>query len=1056
MMKQNRTEQLLWEPDYANDLAKLLRETISGEVRFDHGSRAAYSTDGSNYRQIPIGLVVPKSIDDVINTVAACRKFDAPITSRGGGTSLAGQCCNVAVVIDYSKYMDQVLEIDPENRLARVQPGCKLDTLRKQAKKHGLSFGPDPATHNHNTLGGMIGNNSCGIHSVMSEFYGPGPLTKHNVHELDILLYEGTRLTVGRLTQNELDAKLKGNDREAHIYQQLHEMRNNYLDVIQSKFPDIPRRVSGYNLDALLDENGFDVAQALVGTEGTCVAVLEATVKLIDLRPKRTLVVLGYDSVYEAADHVPQIMQHRPVGLEGIDHKLVGYMKEKGLHPKDVELFPEGKGWLLVEFGEDTKEAAEEKLNKLIKELKETDNSPRIKTFDDPWEEQKIWEVRESGLGATAHVPTMAEANAGWEDAAVAPENVGKYLRQFRKLLDEFGYDCALYGHFGQGCIHCRITFDLQTEPGVQHYLKFIDRAADLVIENRGSLSGEHGDGQARAALLPKLYGERLVEAFEKFKAIWDPNNRMNPGKVVAPYLPNQNLRHGPKHYRPLITATTFQFSTDGGSFAKAADRCVGVGKCRRDEGGVMCPSYMATHEEVHSTRGRARLLFEMLQGDVIEGWRDKHVLESLDLCLACKGCKHECPVNVDMATYKAEFMSQHYRWRLRPRQAYAMGLIYWWARIASKMPKIANYFATTKPFSRIAKWAGNISQDREMPTFSSPTFRNWYDQQDHTEASSVDPNTRQDKQQNDKLRKPINNGKVGTNGAPKHSDIPRFQTDSFSEDRVQHRMHPSGSRQTYISQKVMFWPDTFNNYLGTDAAKATYNILRELNYEVILPPRVLCCGRPLYDFGMLDTAKRLLQQIVHTLRPWIIDGTPIVGIEPSCVAVFRDELTDILPHDEDAKRLSRQVFQLSEFLHMQNESLPRLHRKALVHGHCHHKSVMHMDAEVAVMKELELEYKIIDASCCGMAGSFGFAADHYDVSVKIGEQSLLPEVRNADQETLIIANGFSCQQQVKQLTDRTPLHIAQVIELAFQQQVRASQSESEMARARLSNNVAT
>ncbi|MEZ6087822.1 MAG: FAD-binding and (Fe-S)-binding domain-containing protein [Pirellulaceae bacterium] len=1012
-----QTEQTVSNPQYVHNLINELNRTVSGEVRFDHGTRATYSTDASKYRQIPIGVVVPESADDVIKTFAACRKFGAPITSRGGGTSLAGQCCNVAVVIDYSKYMDKVISIDPDERLARVQPGCKLDTLRDEAARHGLTFGPDPATHNHNTLGGMIGNNSCGIHSVLADLYGPGPLTRHNVHSLDVLTYDGTRFTAGATDDASYAAIVSAGGGQAEIYRALRELSEHYQTEIRTRYPGIPRRVSGFNLDALLPEQTFNIAQALVGTEGTCVAVLEATVKLIPARSHRTLVVLGYPTVYEAGDHVTQIMRHKPVGLEGIDDRLVDYMKQKGLHPDDVDLLPDGSGWLLVEFGDESKEQANAAASGLIADLKRMDDPPSIKLFEDRWEEEKLWQVRESGLGATAHVPAMHEAHPGWEDASVAPENVGKYLREFRQLLDEFDYDCALYGHFGQGCIHCRITFDLQTEPGIQHYLRFIDRAADLVIKHRGSLSGEHGDGQARAALLTKMYGDRMVEAFGKFKAIFDPTNRMNPGKVVDPYAPSQNLRHGPKHYRPAKVETVFQFPSDGGSFANAVNRCVGVGKCRRDQGGVMCPSYMATREEEHSTRGRSRILFEMLQGDVLpKGLKDKSVRKALDLCLACKGCKHECPVNVDMATYKAEFYSHYYHRRLRPRQAYAMGWIYWWARLASKMPKVVNFFATTKPFNMFAKWSANIAQQRSMPTFAHQTFRNWFETTPRNDSETARPEA-------DKSMASL---------TTQHEHVPRFQTDSYADDAHRHRLHPAGSRQTYSGSKVILWPDTFNNFLNTDAAIASTHVLRKLGYDVELPSRVLCCGRPLYDWGMLTTARKLLLQTIEILRPQIVAGIPIIGIEPSCIAVFRDELTNLLPHDADARRLSRQTFLLSEFLQLRKHALPKLHRKAVVHGHCHHKSIIHMDAEVSVMKELELDYQIVQTTCCGMAGSFGFAADHYDVSVQVAKQGLLQAVQEASDDTLIIANGFSCQQQIKQLTHRHPHHIAEIIEMAM------------------------
>ena len=535
-------------------LAAELAEAISGEVRFDAGSRAAYSTDASNYRQIPVGVVLPRTVDDVVATVAACHRHRVPITSRGGGTSLAGQCTNVAVILDFSKYLHRVLSIDPDAQLAVVEPGCNLDTLRDAAAEHGLTYGPDPATHNRNTLGGMIGNNSCGVHSVMAEFYGPGPLTADQVVELDVLTYDGHRMTVGATSPEELDRIVAGGGRVGAIYRDLRELRDRHEHAIRTGFPDIPRRVSGFNLDRLLDDQGFDVAKALVGTEGTCAVVLAATVRLMDARPERTLVVLGYPDSYAAGDHVPIIRQHRPVGLEGIDRKLIGYMKKKGLHPDDVDLLPPGDGFLLVEFGADTKEETERSAHALADALEDLDDGPSVKIFDDSWEEQKLWQVRESGLGATAQVPGLPRTHPGWEDAAVPPDKVGDYLRDFRDLLDEFGYEASLYGHFGQGCIHCRIDFTLDTAHGVTQWTEFLDRAADLVVSYGGSLSGEHGDGQARAALLTKMYGQELVGAFAEFKDIWDPDGQMNPARWCGPTSPTRTSGSAPKE--PCATST--------------------------------------------------------------------------------------------------------------------------------------------------------------------------------------------------------------------------------------------------------------------------------------------------------------------------------------------------------------------------------------------------------------------------------------------------------------------------------------------------------------------
>ncbi len=1020
-------------PAYAARLRDELAARVEGEVRFDNGSRAAYSTDSSNYRQVPIGVVVPKSVDDVMATVELCRKYGAPITSRGGGTSLAGQTCNVAIVIDYSKYMNRVLSIDAEAKRAVVEPGCNLDVLRETAKQHGLTFGPDPATHSRNTIGGMIGNNSCGVHSVMAEFYGPGPLTVHQTIELDVVTYDGERMIVGATSDEAYADIVNAGERRAEIYSGLRGLRDEHAERIRKNYPQIPRRVSGYNLDWLLAENGFHVARALVGSEGTCVMVLSATLELIDAKPERALVALGYLDAYHAGDHVPEIMKHRPVGLEGLDQELIGYMKKKGLHPDDVDLLPEGEGWLLVEFGADTKAEAEAQAQTLIDSFDGVDDAPSTKLFTDEWEEQKLWTVRESGLGASAHVPGMAMSHPGWEDAAVPPEAVGRYLRDFRDLLDEFGYHAALYGHFGQGCIHCRIDFDLSTTHGVTQWMEFLDRAADLVVSHGGSLSGEHGDGQARAALLVKMFGPELVEAFGRFKHIWDPDGRMNPGKVVDPYRPDENLRMGPDDV-PVQLKTHFAFPDDNGSFANALDRCVGVGACRDVESGGMCPSYMATREEEDSTRGRARLLWEMLRGDVIaDGWRDPHVAEALDLCLACKACKNECPVNVDMATYKAEFLSHFYKRRLRPAEAYALGLIYWWARIASKVPRVVNFVGRTKPTSTIIKKLGGVAQERTIPPFASPTFRSWFEQRSTSPARS-------------RGHGPGSGGDSGPRSGQlaeatlTHAEVPRFQRETYAHGSDRHRsgtlpgssLNPHGDDAPFETTRVVLWPDTFNNYLMTHAAKAAVEVLEDAGYTVEIPNRPLCCGRPLYDWGMLDTAEKLWHQTLETLRPYLRAGVPIVGLEPSCVASFRDELINLFPNDTDAKRLSEQTFEFSEFLVRQRYEPPRLERKALVHGHCHHKAIMHMDAEVAMLKAMGLDYEVPDAGCCGMAGSFGFGADHYEVSTRVGERVLLPRVRDAADDTFIIANGFSCREQVSQLTGRRGLHLAEVIAIAL------------------------
>ncbi|MGI8403991.1 MAG: FAD-binding and (Fe-S)-binding domain-containing protein [Thermomicrobiales bacterium] len=963
-------------------LIDALRASIEGEVRFDTGSRALYSTDSSNYRQVPIGVVVPRTVEDVIATIALCHRHSVPILSRGGGTSLAGQCCNVAVVIDFSKYLNQVLEIDADRKLARVEPGTILDDLRDAAERFHLTFGPDPATHDRCTLGGMIGNNSCGVHSVMAG------KTDDNIESLDILTYDGLRLRVGATSDDELAQIIAEGGRRGEIYAALRDLRDKYADLIRERFPDIPRRVSGYGLQQLLPENGFNVARALVGTEGTCVTVLEATTRLVASPPARSLLVLGYPDPFAAADHVPEILTHKPVGLEGMGRELIDDMALKNLLPEDVALLPAGGGWLLVEFGDQTMDAANDQARSTMDALREADHLPEMKLFDDPAQAARIWAVREAGLGATANVPGQAPRWAGWEDSAVPPAKLGDYLRDLHALSDRYDYRCHFYGHFGQGCIHVRFDFDLETADGIRKFRSFLDDATDLVVKYGGSISGEHGDGQARAALLPKMYGEELVQAFAGFKAIWDPDNRMNPGKVVAPNQPDENLRLGVDYNpAPLPPNSHFSFADDNGSFAQASLRCVGVGKCRRLDGGTMCPSFMVTREEEHSTRGRARLLFELLEGDPLEGgWQDEHVKDALDLCLACKGCKGECPVQVDMATYKAEFLSHYYHGRLRPITAYTMGLIFWWARLAAHAPGLVNLATQTPGVRDVVKRLGGIAPERAIPAFAAQTFTDWFHSRPAPAAGTVKP-------------------------------------------------------------PVLLWPDTFNNHFHPETAKAAVEVLEAAGFQVILPETWVCCGRPLYDYGMLDLAEKRLQHTLKVLRPHIRAGTPVVGLEPSCLAVFRDELHNLFPNDEDAKRLYRQSFLLGEFLerYAPDFHLPKLDRKALVHGHCHHKAIMKMDAEVAMLTKIGVDYEVVDSGCCGMAGAFGFErGEHFDVAVKAGERVLLPAVRNAAPETVIVADGFSCREQIDQLTDRRALHPAQVMQMALRGGTQTANAYSE------------
>jgi FAD/FMN-containing dehydrogenase/Fe-S oxidoreductase len=963
---------------YISELEAELRNGVQGEVRFAPGSKAMYAVDASNYRQVPIGVVIPETKEDVVSTVAACRKFGVPVLSRGGGTSLAGQCCNVAVVIDWSKYTHGVLEVNTAERWARVLPGTVCDELRDRVMRESnglLTWGPDPATHTHCCFGGMIGNNSCGAHAQMAG------KTDENIDALEILLYDGTRMNVGWMNDEAMEQCIRQGGRLGGIYRNLKSLREHYAGLIRQKYPPIPRRVSGYNLNELLpgEDGRFNIARALVGSEGTLVTVLEAKCKLIDARAQRVILMLGYADVYEAADDVMSITPFQPTALEGSDYRMYQNVEKKGgLNSRFLGMMPEGKGWLMAEFGADRKEDVLETAHRVMEMLKSRPAAPSIRLFTEKEDMAHLWAIREGGLGATAFVPGEPTTWPGWEDSAVAPEKLGAYLRDLRALYQKYEYNPSLYGHFGQGCIHCRVDFDITSEAGIRKWRSFMEEATDLCAKYGGSFSGEHGDGQARGEFLNKMFGDELIQAFREFKSIWDPDWKMNPGKVVEPYRMDQNLRLG-ANYKPWEPETHFQWPEDGGSFAHAALRCVGVGKCRRKSGknaedDTMCPSFMVTHDEQHTTRGRAHHLWEMLHGDVITGgWRDESVKQALDLCLACKGCKGDCPVNVDMATYKAEFLSHYWQGRLRPRYAYAFGLIDQWARLASIAPGFVNLFTQLPVLSTVAKKAAGMPMGRQIPAFAPQTFKSWF-----------------------KKRSPRNQGQPA----------------------------------------VILWPDTFNNYFLPGTAQAAVEVLEHFGYQVKVPMQHLCCGRPLYDYGFLDRAKDYLSRILVALADEIDAGTPMVVLEPSCCTVFRDELTGLMPQSRLAHRLTENTFTLAEFLEkkVQDYDPPKLRRKAVVQAHCHHKAIMRLYDDEAVMKKMDLDFQMLNAGCCGMAGSFGFEEDKYDISLRCGERALFPAVRQTPLSTLVMADGFSCREQIQQDTPRHALHLAEVMHLAMRE----------------------
>ncbi|HEY8068008.1 MAG TPA: FAD-binding and (Fe-S)-binding domain-containing protein [Burkholderiales bacterium] len=947
---------------------------MRGEVRFDAGARAAYASDASNYRQVPIGVVLPRTVEDIVAAVAACREHGVPILARGGGTSLCGQTVNVAVVIDSSKYLDRVLELDAASRTARVEPGVVCDALRASAERYGLTFAPDPATHSRCTLGGMIGNNSCGPHSVMAG------KTVENIEALEVLTYDGARFWCGPTSEPELDAIVRRGGRQGEIYGKLRSLRDRYADLIRGRFPKIKRRVSGYNLDQLLPENGFNVARALVGSEGTCAITLQALARLVRSPRERVLLVIGFEDIYKAGDAVPQVLAAGPIACEGLDTGIIGGLRERGLKLEDIAMLPPGNAWLMVEFGADRREEAVDRADALKAVLGGT-------VIVDRSLMNRIWTIRETGASATAHnlkaSAGAADPVVGWEDAAVDPLRLGDYLREFQKLVDRYGYRTSLYGHFGDGCIHARINFELRTTKGLAHWRAFLREASLLVIAYGGSLSGEHGDGQGRAEFLPLMYGPELMAAFREFKRAWDPLGRMNPGKLVDAlgevYRVDQNLRQGPE-YKPVTLATRLTFASDiGDGFTRASERCIGMGKCRSSEGATMCPSYRATREERYSTRGRARMLAEMLRGEVItDGWQSEDVKEALEWCLACKGCRSDCPTHTDMASYKAEFLSHYYESHPLPMRAHSMGRIGEWAPFAAKIPTLVNVLTRSPLFSNWAKKLGGTAPQRALPPFAPRSFRAEFDA--------------------------IQRG----------------------------RRDPSRASGMRRGDPVLLFPDTFSNHFRPQSALSAVRVLEASGARVSLPREQLCCGRPYYDFGMLDKAKASLEKIVASLAREIESGTPIVVLEPGCLSVFRDELAKLLPGNACAAKLSKQAVSLGEALEARRWKPKAVGGRALLHGHCHQKALGGTRADVKLLEAAGIETDAPDMGCCGMAGSFGFRPETYEASVKIANMSLLPKVKGTTAETLIVANGFSCREQIEGLGNRETLHLADVLALSL------------------------
>ncbi|WP_338672042.1 FAD-binding and (Fe-S)-binding domain-containing protein [Streptomyces sp. SCSIO 30461] len=934
-------------------LERDLGAALSGGVDFSATARALMTMDASNYRRVPDAVVAPCDVDDVAAALAVCRDHGVPVVPRGAGTSIAGQATGTGVVLDFTRHMNTVLDIDPRSRTAVVQPGVVLDVLRAAAEVHGLTFGPDPSTHSRCTLGGMIGNNACGSHSVA---WGT---TADNVRELSVVTYGGARLRLGRGA---------GPDTPGTAPNGLRELVERHLALLRTGFPQgLPRRISGYALDALLPENGADLARAFCGSEGTLAVLTEATVRLVESPPHRALAVLGYADESAAADAASGLLPFEPLTVEGMAADLVPDPGVRGLLPR-------GGAWLFVETGGTAAAEARAHAERVLRGADALDGT----VVTDAAGQRTLWRVREDAAGTATRMPDGSEAWPGWEDCAVPPARLGGYLRDFRALLAQHGLRGTPYGHFGDGCIHVRIDFDLLSGPGVRRFRAFSEDLAGLVAAHGGSLSGEHGDGQARAELLPRMYGAELSDLFARFKDLWDPAGGLNPGILVRPARLDENLRFDVLPRTPVDVR--FGYPQDGGDFAAAVRRCVGVAKCRVESGGpgpgVMCPSFRATGDEQHSTRGRARLLHEMLAGEVVtDGWRSREVRDALDLCLSCKGCRSDCPVGVDMATYKAEFLHHHYAGRRRPAAHYTMGRLPQWLRAAAPYAPALNAAARIPPLAALVKRLSAVAPERDLPTLARRTFTDWW-----------------------------------------------RRTGPGQRTRTE---QPTGTG-------LVLWPDTFTEYLSPSVGRAAVAVFEAAGLDVSLPPGRVCCGLTYVSTGQLDRARTVMRGTLDTMTPVLERGDGPVGVvvlEPSCAATLRTDLPELLPGDPRARTLAGSVRTFAGALdeYAPDWIPPRVDRPVVGQTHCHQHAILGEAPERRLRESAGLIGEL-SGGCCGLAGDFGFTRGHYAVSVACADDQLLPSVRAAADDAVLLADGFSCRTQLEQLAGRRGRHLAEVL----------------------------
>lgn len=941
-------------------LAKALASSIKGEVRFDRYSRVLYSTDASIYQIMPIGVVVPRDAEDIAATLRVCAEERVPVLPRGAGTSLAGQSVGQAVVLDCSKYMDRIVGIEPDAGRVRVQPGVVQDVLNGALAPHRMRLGPDTATSNRATLGGMIGNNSAGARSIVY-----GKMVDH-VLALRLFLYDGTEMTLSPLDEEALAAKRAERSREGELYRAVLDTVERDHDEIERRYPRLLRRVAGYNLPEMF-LRPFNLARLIVGSEGTLGVVTEATVRVVPRPQHAAVAVVHFRDLLEALEATQLILPHGPSAVELIDRMVLDMTRAQMDYARRMT-FLEGdpEALLIVEFAGDSADEVLTRLTAMERSLTQAKMGYAVVRALDLPAQDNIWQIRKAGQGLLQGVKGDSKPITFVEDTAVPPERLAPYIARFREILQHHGVHAAIYAHASVGCLHVRPLINLKDAREIETMRAIADAVGELVIAFGGVMSGEHGDGLVRGWFLERYFGPAIYADFRAIKAAFDPHGLMNPGKIVNAPSMTESLRYGPA-YQTVPIRTYFDWSRDGG-MAAGVELCSGIGACRKTTDGTMCPSYMVTREEEHSTRGRANLLRAAMSGVLPATELTGHRLyEALDLCLECKGCKAECPANVDMAKLKYEFLARYYETNGYPLRARLFGHIHRLNRLGCALAPVSTWMAQSVP----ARWAldrfAGIDRRRRLPPFARQTFDAWW------------------------------------------------------KRRPRSRHAPQRAR-------VVFFADTFVRYNYPEIGRAAVRLLEGLGFEVVVPP-VTCCGRPMISKGLLGAARESARQNLRTLLPYAREGIPIVGCEPSCILTFRDEVPDLSP-DADARAVADKVFLIDEFLNAQGHISwpPAVGRKVLLHGHCHQKAIVGTRPAAAVLTSAGFEVEVVDSGCCGMAGSFGFEREHYEISMAIGERRLLPAVRRLDPATHVVAMGVSCRQQIMQGTGRRAKHLVELL----------------------------